>query len=263
MIRFNFFPEGKQNCITFSYDDGNTQDKWVAQTLRDYDMKGTFHLINRGLALLSAEEVRQIYSNHEIACHGEVHASLDTVARTSVIAEVMNNRRLLEEKAGYPVIGMSYANGRFSDSAIKTLQDCGIVYSRTVYNTGNFNMPQNFMQWNPTCHHNECISKGEQLLSLIDGYFSGPRLLYIWGHAHEFDRDKNFYILEDFCKMTAHHDKIWFATNLEIYSYCKACRELIISADERIIKNPTLTDVWLDRNGETVCVKAGQTMFFE
>lgn len=262
MIKFSYFPGGKKNCVTFSYDDGDLKDKWVAKLLYDYGMKGTFNLMNKGTALLPTDEFREIYFNHEIACHGEVHASLDSVAYQSIIGEIMKNRLLLEEKTGYPVVGMAYANGRFSDPAVDVLKACGIVYSRTVYNTNGFTLPKDFMRWGPTCHHKNCIEMGEKFLSLFDGYFSGPRLFYIWGHSYEFARDENYYILEDFCKMLAHNDEVWYATNMEIFSYVKACRELIISADEKIIKNPTLTDIWLERDGEPVLVKAGQTMFF-
>ena len=59
-----------------------------------------------------------------------------------------------------------------------------------------------------------------------------------------------------------------YATNIEIYDYKMAQRQLVVSADESIIYNPTQTEVCI-RHGEsifvpleTVTIKPGETVKF-
>ncbi len=44
------FPRGKIRALTFSYDDGATQDKRLVDILNHFNLKGTFNL-NAGLAV--------------------------------------------------------------------------------------------------------------------------------------------------------------------------------------------------------------------
>ena len=75
---------GFQKAVTFSYDDGITQDQRLIRILNKYGLKCTFNL-NSGLlgthnSLLREDvtvahvkpracEVRKIYAGHEIAAH--------------------------------------------------------------------------------------------------------------------------------------------------------------------------------------------------
>ena len=48
---------------------------------------------------------------------------------------------------------------------------------------------------------------------------------------------------------------------MEIYTYMQAQKQLRISADEKIICNPTRTDVWVIKDREKfLCIKAGETL---
>ncbi|MEJ0000406.1 MAG: hypothetical protein WDO13_15365 [Verrucomicrobiota bacterium] len=57
------------------------------------------------------------------------------------------------------------------------------------------------------------------------------RLLYVWGHSYEFDRDKNWELIEQFGAKVGGRDDIWYATNIEIVDYCEALRRVEFSAD--------------------------------
>ena len=50
------------------------------------------------------------------------------------------------------VRGMAYPFGNFNDSVIETIRGLGIEYARTVNDTHNFNIPDDFLQWDPTIH---------------------------------------------------------------------------------------------------------------
>ena len=68
---------------------------------------------------------------------------------------ILEDRKRLEELAGYPVRGMSYPFGDYSEELARTIAYLGIEYSRTVYSHGSFRLPDNFLIWHPTCHHDD------------------------------------------------------------------------------------------------------------
>ena len=86
------------------------------------------------------------------------------------------------------------------------------------------------------------------------------RLFYVWGHSFEFDRNDNWDVIEKFAQYISGHDHIWYATNIEIYDYVSAYSRLQVSADEKIVHNPSAIDVWVNLDDQTYCIKAGQTI---
>ena len=67
--------------------------------------------------------------------------------------------------------------------------------------------------------------------------------------------------MEKLVSTLANNDKIWYATNIEIYDYLSAVRQLRVSADESILYNPTCLDVWVEGDqGKIICVPAGETV---
>lgn len=262
MIRFDAFPGGKQNAVTFSYDDGKIGDIRLMEIFRRYGIKGTFHIFNRPVKELTPEELAARYEGFEVSAHGKVHYTLTAIPKISVLEEMLDNRKLLERAVHYPVIGMSYANGGYNPSVIDLLRHLGFVYARTTKNTMKFTLPEDFMEWHPTCHHRDGMECAERFLNSFDGYFSTPRLLYIWGHSHEIVTEEDWAYIEALCAKLANNDRIWYATNMEIYEYLTAQRSLITAADESFVYNPTLLDVWFSKDGEPYCVKSGETLYF-
>ena len=60
--------------------------------------------------------------------------------------------------------------------------------------------------------------------------------------------------------LLAGSDRIWYATNMEIYTYLQAVRALRVSAEETWIANPSATDVWVERDKrEIIRIPAGAT----
>ena len=49
-------------------------------------------------------------------------------------------------------------------------------------------------------------------------------------------------------------------TNIEIYDYINDLKRLQITADETKVYNPSNQDLWFSRNGETIMIKAGETL---
>ena len=263
MIQFNIYPGGKKRIVTFSYDDGHINDKRLIALFDKYGVKGTFHLNGSKYAGMSPSEraaVGEIYKGHEIACHTVNHGWPANMPNISVVNETVEDRRILEDIAGYPVIGMSYPSGSFNDNVCDILRSCGIVYSRTVLANKNFALPENFLTWHPTCHHRDAMPLAESFMQDLDSQWKRP-LLYIWGHAHELVTEENWEYMEKLVATVAGSDKIWYATNIEIYDYMMAQRALKVSADETVFTNPTATDVWVERNKrDIILIPAGKTV---
>ena len=259
MIEFNRFKDGKIKALTMSYDDGTIFDERLIEIFDKYAIKGTFHL-NSGLLgthrRIKADEVKDLYKNHEVAIHGVLHKHLSHLPEQCMVEEILNDRKELEKLCGKPVFGMSYAYGDYNDNALRVLKNCGIVYSRTVKSTSWFNIPDNFLTWHPSCHHN---SAPELADAFINTKYIGT-LMYIWGHAYEFNDADNWGVIEDVCKKTSFRDDIWYATNIEIYEYVTALKSLRFSADGKTAVNPTALDLWFSVDDECVHIKPGETL---
>lgn len=263
MIEFSIYPQGKRRIVTFSYDDGPKEDVQLIELFNRYGVKGTFHLNGKHYLNLSREEklaLRERYRGHEISCHTLQHGWPERMPSISVVNETIRDRAILEEIAGYPVVGMSYPFGSFHQKVVQVMENCGIVYSRTTRSTGNTVIPENFLLWHPTCHHNKALELAKKFMSQLEASWVGP-LFYVWGHSYEFQTEEEWGYMEQVLQEVAGSDKIWYATNIEIHDYIAAQRQLRISADETILQNPTAIDVWVEKDSrEIIHIPAGQTV---
>lgn len=263
MIQFHVYPGGKKRIVTFSYDDGDMRDARLAELFNTYCVKGTFHLNGRNYLSATDTEIEQLrnrYAGHEISCHTVHHGWLSRMPGQSVIGEVLEDRRILEKIAGYPVIGMSYPSGSFNDEVISAMRACGIVYSRMGESTKSFRLPGDFMRWQPTCHHKDALPLCETFIEKVDSQWFAP-LLYIWGHSHELRTEEQWAHMEQVVKSVSRNDKIWYATNIEIYNYMSAQRRLQISVDEKVFYNPSDITVWVERDKKDIIeIPAGKTI---
>ena len=206
------FKDGKRKALTLSYDDGTIHDRKLVQMMNRYGIRGTFNL-NSGLfsqkeqkvingietdrSKIDAEEVKDLYRGHEVASHTVNHPSLTAIPSNMGAAEVIKDRKNLEELTGELVRGFAYPYGTYNDTVEEVLSACGIEYARTVVSTDSFELPQDFLEWHPTCHHDspKLMELAEQFCDSRDG---SAKLFYLWGHSYEFDQNDNWQVLEDF-----------------------------------------------------------------
>ena len=277
---FMRYPDGKAKAVTFSYDDGVRQDKRLAELFDRYGMKATFNFNSEALrpTNFTKEQIHEYFlsKGHEIAVHGANHRANGNLRPIEGIRDVLDCRLELEEKCDRIIRGMAYPDsgitqmGNFgSYEQIKNyLIELDIVYARTLGGDNNlFMLPQDFHAWMPTAHHNN-----PKIMEYIDEFLNKdistkayharriPRLLYIWGHSYEFDRNDNWDHIEAICQKLSESDELWYATNMEIYEYVQAYKSLIYSADGYKIYNPTLLTVWLDVDGTLYSVASGETL---
>ncbi len=260
MNLFTCFPEGKFKVLTLSYDDGKEADRRLVGLLNRYGIRGTFHL-NSGLfdtpGRIPREEIAPLYRGHEISAHTLTHPTIARSPREELVRQVMEDRRNLEAIAGYPVRGLSYPNGSYNRRIIEALPGMGIEYARTVNSTGTFALPENFLEWDPTCHHNHnLLERTEEFLALTKKQYLF--MMYVWGHSYEFDNDGNWDMIESFCRLAGRRDDIWYATNQEIVDYFRVLDNLKFSADCSFVYNPSARDAWLARGDEVIPVPGGE-----
>ena len=265
--------DGKSKAVTLSYDDGVLSDVKLTEIMARYGLKGTFNIcsgrypneeeksenINR---ILKLSEVKALYMNsgNEVAVHGYRHLSLERLSESEVVTEIIRDKESIEENLGIITRGMAYPYGRYSQKVISVLKNCGIAYARTVKSTESFGFPENWYEWNPTCHHNN-----PRLMELAKRFIESDtwepaQMFYLWGHSYEFNNDNNWDVIEKFAEYIGGRENVWYATNIEIYDYIRAYESLNISVDKRIIHNPSATDVWMSDGEESFCVKAGTVL---
>lgn len=267
------FPQGKEKAFTLSYDDGVFADVRLMEILQQYGVSCTFNL-NSGLFhrqdwhnRLPEADVLKLFGEppHEIALHGHRHLFLSKCAPVQIVEEIVCNRKYLESNFHRVVNGMAYAYGDVNSEIENVCKQCGVVYGRTTHATHEFSIPQDFLQWNPTCHHGD-----ERLNELAQKFVSTapsdfvkarePYLFYVWGHSYEYDDHNNWQVLIDLLQKVARRNDVWYATNGEIYAYVSAYKNLVWSADGNLVQNPSALDLWVERDKKIVHIPASATV---
>lgn len=258
---YTCFPEGKHKVLTMSYDDGREEDRRLVALFNEYGIKGTFH-VNSGIywdeKRIPISEYKELYKGHEVSVHTATHPTIARCPMEEVVDQIMEDRKALEDAVGYPIRGMSYPNGSFSQEIIDVLPALGIRYARTVGSTDSFAMPENFLRWTATCHHNHNLQKlGEEFVGLFKKQYL--YMMYVWGHSYEFGLQDNWEVMENFCKLVGRRDDIWYATNIEIVDYMDAAKRLQFTAKLDKVYNPSFQSVWIAVNdNQIVEVKGGE-----
>lgn len=227
---------GKLKAVTFSFDDGVTQDKRLIEILNKYGLKATFNLnsailgtngeLNRNDHIVRhdknhANEVAKIYKGHEVAVHTLAHPNLTELSDDGVIWQVEEDRKLLESLVGYRVRSMAYPCGSVNnDERVASVirNNTKIEFARTITSSDNFDIPDNLLRYNPTVYYIEkekLFSLGEKFLNLKT---DKPQVLYVWGHSYEMDAEYiSWQEFEKFCKMISGKEDIFYGTNGQIF----------------------------------------------
>lgn len=231
----NFKQSNYKKAITFSYDDGVTQDIRLIELMNKYGLKSTFNinselLGHRGILIrnenrishykVHPEDVKYIYEGHEIAAHTLTHPNLTKQDDQEVIRQVEKDRLNLSELASYEVVGMAYpCGGTNNDDRVAKIikENTGIKYSRTITLNNSFDLQDNLYRFNPTAFHldfDDLMRLGQQFIDLKT---DTPKIFYIWGHSYEMDYGADYWVkLEEFFKLISNKDDIFYGTNKDI-----------------------------------------------
>ena len=228
---------GKNKALTFSYDDGVTQDVRLIEIFNKYNLKGTFNLNSELLGRQGSlngndvqinhtknnpEDVKYIYEGHEVAVHTLTHPNLTAIEDDDeVLRQVEQDRVNLSELVGYEVEGMAYPCGGINcdDRVADIIKNNTIIkYARTIDVTKSFEPYNDLYQYKGTLYHHKnwdiLFDMGKEFLELQT---DTPKVFYIWGHAYEFDiYPERWEMFEEFCKMMSNKPDIFYGTNKEI-----------------------------------------------
>ena len=270
------FPGGKAKCLTLSYDDCVEQDAQLCDLMERYGIAGTFNInsgsyteeghvfepdrIHRRMTRSAATALYSRSPLFEVATHSYTHPFLQNLAPIHMTYQIFTDRKDIEQQYGCICRGHAYPFGTYSQQVMDCLRACGIVYARTTQSTEKFTLPEDFLQWHPTCHHDN-----PRLMELAQNFLDAPshrqpRLFYLWGHSFEFEEEHNWHVIEEFFQKVSGNEDIWYATNIQIYDYMQAFRQLVWNMEGDRIHNPTATDLWVRLGVQTYCIKAGETL---
>ena len=231
-----FSEQHKRKAVTFSYDDGVTQDIRLIELLNKYGLKCTFNLNSellgqRGILIrdgqrishykVHPEDVKYVYDGHEVAVHTLTHPNLTHLDKAAIIHQVEQDRLNLSALTQYEVVGMAYPYGGINnDDRVANIikEHTGVSYCRTNTNTDYFCKQDNLYRFNPNVYHimefDRLMQLGQQFVELRS---STPQILYIWGHSYEMDFRPDYWIkLEEFFKLISNHQDIFYGTNREV-----------------------------------------------
>ncbi|MBR5231595.1 MAG: polysaccharide deacetylase family protein [Clostridia bacterium] len=232
------FGNGIYKAVTFSYDDGVTQDIRMIELMNQYGIKSTFNLNsellgkNRMLPCkghrishykVHPSDVREIYAGHEIAVHTLTHPRLTELDEQEIVRQVEEDRLRLSELAGYEVIGMAYpCGGVNNDDRVAEIikKNTGVKYSRTITCSGSFEPQENLYRFDPTVchlHFDEMMELAEKFIAMDA---RSPRIFYVWGHSYEMDLASDYWMrLEELFKLISGRKDIFYGTNREIFGF--------------------------------------------
>lgn len=227
---------GKTKAITFSYDDGVSQDMRLIELFDKYGLKGTFNInsghfgkdmsfVRDGVHVshkrFAKKDIAGVYKNHEVAAHTLTHPNLTGLAEKDIIRQVEEDRLALSDIVGYEVYAMAYPGGGVNndDRVAKVLRDyTGVKFARTTTSTFNFDKQTNLYRFDPTVYqHGDGIKKTREA---AERFFElspdEPQLLYIWGHSFELDIHDDWAEMEELLAFLANRDDVFYGTNSEI-----------------------------------------------
>lgn len=227
--------DNKLKAVTFSFDDGVTQDIRMIELLDRYGLKATFNL-NSGLLgeikqdifrdevftvrKVKPDEVSQVYKDHEVAVHTINHPRLTEIEdENEIIRQVEQDRLTLQKLSSKDVVGMAYpCGGVNNDKRVAGIikNRTGVKYSRTIKSTYTFDLQEDLFRFDPTLNFTEdnVLSVAKEFLGIKS---EAPQLLYIWGHSYEGDYFRIWERTERLFDLLSGHGDIYYATNREVF----------------------------------------------
>ena len=240
--------DGKpKKFFTLSLDDGITQDLKVIEILKKYNVTCVSFNINTGLyganwdwvgpaigdptiphQRFTEEELKTgIYDGYEVLVHTMNHPSLKNYDKraSQIKKEVGRDADNIEELTGVRPVGMAWPGGdtEYTDTTIElVLENTDIRFARGTTSTYNFELPEYFMKWMPTCSaiDPQCLTLAQQF---IDAECTEDMLFYVWGHSYEFDLNNGagYETFEKLVKMMSEAEDVYLVTNTQFYKIYK------------------------------------------
>lgn len=251
------YPGGLKKAVIISMDDALETDRRFVSTLNAHNLKGTFHLCgsflgtkadwivkkwNIDLSYIRPDEIKTLYSGHEVSCHSFRHMRLRFASTNDAYADIHDNLVMLEPLAGYPVAGIAYPFGGSTGETVAIAKSLGLRYGRVARCSGSFALPEEIFHWKPTCWVDDWVLTAARYK---DYSSPGLSLLLAGGHSYEFALpDKSWDTLEQFCTLVA-APEIWSVTMRDFTDYLLALQTAASTVQGGFGRNPAMLTIWI------------------
>jgi len=232
-----------EKYVVIGFDDGITQDARIMEIMSRYGLKATFFINSGAMGVdgsasvsnalgkpishvrVTESEIRNgYYDGFEVESHSVNHVSLKSQSEAGIINQVQGDIDAIERIVGVKPKGLAYPGGTkdINETVVSVVEESTTAgYGRTTTNTGEFNLPERFLYWNPTAS----ISSSNAL-SLAQTFVNTPvedkdMLLCLWGHGYEFDFNDSWDDFEALCKYLSEQKDIKVVTFGEFYELFK------------------------------------------
>lgn len=233
--------------FTLSFDDGITQDLKIIEIMKKYDVDCITFNINTGLyganwdwvgnalgspstthlRFTKEELMSGIYEGYDVEVHTLTHPSLKNYDGERKVRqlkkEIQNDADNIYEITGIYPVGMAWPGGdtEYTETTISNVYKYTTIrFARATTSSYNFELPEYFLQWKPTCGISDPM-----LFTLAQQFIDTPceedMLFYVWGHGYEFDVFNNYDVLDTLVKMMSESEDIVLVTNAEFYQLFK------------------------------------------
>lgn len=197
--------QGKDIVITTSWDDFSDYDVRLSQLLIEYQIPAMFYIpvcrLEKLKDLLFAKELSKC-SYFDIGSHTMSHAMLTRISKEVAAWEIMESKKVLEQKLEIPINHFCYPRGYYDEIIADIVEEAGYLTARTV-KVLNMDIVQDPMALKTTIHaHNRKEYNNRVWVEIAADYFD--RVLeyggyfHLWGHSAEINKYDEWTELEWF-----------------------------------------------------------------
>ena len=118
-------------------DDGHPLDLKIAALLARHGLRASFYLPianHEGPPVMTAAQMRALAEGFEIGSHTLSHRFLAPLDTATALREIIDGKKVLEDRLGAAVHGFCYPGGRYRRAQIALLQSAGFRFARTTQN---------------------------------------------------------------------------------------------------------------------------------
>jgi hypothetical protein len=238
----------KMLAVSTSWDDGDRSDLRVAEMLAGYGLRGTFYVpIDpfRAGHELSVKDVRELAAGEfEIGGHTVSHRNLTELSGEEQEREVLECKRILEDRLGAEVRSFCYPNGRLNRATVRLVERAGYQGARTTrmlrssFKFPRFEMPTTLQAFphpaqaylrnsirggNPAglagvaLHLRRARNWVELGKMLFDRVLEDGGFWHLYGHSWELERLGLWGQLEELLSYVARRPGVHYVTNAGVY----------------------------------------------
>ncbi len=275
------YPGFAEKAVTFSYDDLiYDDDPTLMSIFENYGIKSTFNLMTARFTgpqykQMTSDEAKAMYEGFDVISHSYTHPDMRASASTvmtydEIIAEIDKSQQDMTLMVGAEPIGYVWPynvpNDRSDYNNIINYikENTAIKYCRSGNTSGTFSLPDNWYEWEMTCHHDQLPSYLPQFLEADAD--DELLLLSVWGHSREFNPEKypsesklHWDEIEEYASILAEHTEIWKADNTEVYMYANAVDCAAVDYSAGTVTNNSDLDLYAVVNGLRVIIPANTT----